>query len=73
MTTEISTNKPDLLKSPSHELANIALRSAARKANPNLRHEPNANDLKVASEHARLMAYPQYQAMPNGGEAENEL
>jgi len=48
-------------------LSEIAKRAAARKANPNLRHIPNKNDLQVASEHTKLMIYHQYQAITPEG------
>ena len=53
---------PVIEKSKS-SLADIARRAAARKADPNLRHVPNENDIRVASEHAALMACHQYQAI----------
>ena len=54
------------------DMAGVAQRAAARKADPNLRRLPNDNDLRVESEHARLMAYPQYQAMMSGGRTKSE-
>jgi len=41
----------------------IAKRATLRKANPNLRHIPNENDVRIASEHTRLMIYHQYQTI----------
>lgn len=45
------------------KIAEIAKRAALRKTNPNLRHIPNENDVRVASEHAKLMVYHQYQTI----------
>ena len=50
-------------KTQKGSLADIARRATLRKANPNLRHAPNENDLQVASEHANLMIYHQYQTI----------
>ena len=46
-----------------YKIADIAKRATLRKSNPNLRHIPNENDVRVASEHAELMAYHQYQTI----------
>ena len=45
------------------KIAEIAKRATSRKANPNLRHIPNENDVSVASEHTKLMIYHQYQTI----------
>ena len=44
-------------------LAELKTRANLRKSNPNLHHTPNKNDLRIASEHANLMVYHQYQAI----------
>ena len=44
-------------------LDEIAKRAAFRMANPNLRHVPNENDLRVASEHTMIMLHPQCQTV----------
>jgi hypothetical protein len=44
-------------------LQDITRRAAKIKADPKLRHLPNEKDLRVFSEHARLMQYPQYQTI----------
>jgi len=46
----------------------IAKRAALRKASPKLRHTPNASDLRVASDHAKIMIYHQYQTIDSIGE-----
>ena len=46
-----------------NSLAEMAKRAAARKANPNLRHIPNEGDLRVVSEHAKIMVHFQYQTI----------
>jgi hypothetical protein len=45
------------------KMEQLRQRAAAIKADPKLRHEPNSHDLRVASENAKLMAYPQYQTI----------
>ena len=45
------------------KIAEIAKRVALRKANPSLRHIPNENDMRIASEHTKLMIYHQYQTI----------
>jgi len=45
------------------KIAEIAKRAALRKSDPNLRHVPTENDIRVVSEHTRLMIYPQYQTI----------
>ena len=56
MTSSIARkNKSNLVK--------IAQRATIRKANPNLRHMPTNNDVLIASEHAKLMIYHQYQSI----------
>ena len=63
----LTTNKSKI------NFADIAERVAARKADSNLRHIPNEHDLRVASEHARLMVYPQVQAITAKEKTEHEL
>ena len=41
----------------------IARRASLRKSNPNLRHFPNSNDIRIASEHAEITAISQYQSI----------
>ncbi|MCL2087740.1 MAG: hypothetical protein FWH05_09150 [Oscillospiraceae bacterium] len=48
---------------PRTKLEEIAKRAALIKVNPNLRHKPNKNDLRIASENAELMAEYQYQTI----------
>ena len=48
------------------KMSDIAKRAALRRADPDLRHIPNENDLRVASENAELMAYHQGQAVGKG-------
>jgi len=43
------------------KLSELGKRAQEIKADPNLRHVPNENDLRIMSEHVTLMAYPQYQ------------
>ena len=45
------------------KVSEIAKRVALRKNSPNLRHVPNENDVRVASEHTKLMIYHQYQTI----------
>ena len=45
------------------KIAEIAKRATLRKANPSLRHIPNENDVRIASEHTKLMIYHQYQTI----------
>ena len=44
-------------------LKEIAKRAEMRKTNPSLRHVPSENDLRIASEHAQIMVYHQYQTI----------
>jgi len=44
-------------------LKEIAKRAALVKSDPKLRHKPNEKDLRVISDHAKIMAYPQYQTI----------
>ena len=53
-------------------LKEIAKRAALIKADPNLRHTPNKHDLKVASEHAKLMLNPQYQTLKDERQANDD-
>jgi len=55
---------------PRTPLKKIAERAAAIRANPKLRHTPNKNDLRVASEHAKIMTYHQYQTIKEDKECD---
>ena len=52
------------------KLEEIAKRAASIRMDTALRHVPNGHDLSIASEHSKLMSYPQYQTIKNDKESE---
>jgi hypothetical protein len=45
------------------KLSEIAQRAKLIRSDPTLRHMPNEHDIAIATEHAELMAMPQYKAI----------
>jgi len=60
---EQAISLPLIRKGKKSSLSEIAQRANIRKADPNLRHVPTESDVSIASEHAKLMIYHQYQSI----------